>query len=98
MYIKPDEVNSPRNKWSLITVLDEGEAGTSALALGRWDGRLVLAMRWNGRDENPSGNPQSRGLPTWFVVEEKWYEAILQSELLHPDKVTLARSFFPKKA
>ena len=28
----------------------------------------MLAMRWNGNKENPLGNPQSRGLSTWFIV------------------------------
>jgi hypothetical protein len=54
-------------------------------------------MRWNGHDSRPSGNPQSRGLPTWFVVEEKYYECIMRSGLLAPDKLTLVRSFFPEK-
>lgn len=97
MYTKPDDVISPRLHWSMIAILDEGAPGKTALAIGRWDGRLVLAMRWNGRDDNPAGNPQSRGLPTWFVIEEKWYECILRSGLLAPDKVTLARSFFPER-
>lgn len=101
MYIRPEDVESPKQRWSLIAVLDEGKEGTTALALGRWkskDGetnRPVLAMRWNGRTDNPVGTPHSRGLATWFIVEEKWYEAFLQSGKLHPDKITLARSFFP---
>ena len=94
-YKKPDQVRSPRKNWNLIAVLDDGSAKTTALAIGRWDGDLVLAMRWNGDDENPVGNPQSRGIPTWFVLEEKYYEAILGSGILSADKLTLARSFFP---
>jgi hypothetical protein len=100
-YTRPKDVISPKKNWTLIEVLDEGSEGTSALALGRWsDGRRnppVLAMRWNGHDSRPSGNPQSRGLPTWFVVEEKYYECIMRSGLLAPDKLTLVRSFFPEK-
>ncbi len=28
----------------------------------------VLAIRWNGRADAEIGNPQSRGLATWFIV------------------------------
>jgi hypothetical protein len=61
-YISPTEVISPKKSWSLITVLVDGGPGEGALALGRWDNKPVLAMRWNGdNDDNPIGNPQSRG-------------------------------------
>jgi hypothetical protein len=41
---------------------------TWAVALGYWEGKETLAIRWNGDDENPVGTPQSRGLPTWFIL------------------------------
>ena len=43
-----------------------------AVALGDWDGRPVIAMRWNGSDQpgNALGNPQSSGHSTWFVVPD----------------------------
>jgi len=94
-YTPPNEVVSPKKRWGLIAVLDEGTEGTSALAIGRWDGDVVLAMRWNGDGANRNGNPQSRGLPTWFIVPEKFYDGILQNKDLARDKVTLARNFFP---
>ncbi|MGA2607187.1 MAG: hypothetical protein ABSH01_06980 [Terriglobia bacterium] len=94
-YITPSEVVSPKKRWGLIAVLDEGTEGGSALAIGRWDGEVVLAMRWNGEEGNRNGNPQSRGLPTWFIVDKKYYEGILQHKDLARDKVTLARNFFP---
>jgi len=56
-----------------------------------------LGMRWNGRDDSPVGNPQSRRLATWFMLEEKYHEEILQSGLLAADKLVLARHFFPEK-
>ena len=65
VHIPPNGVLSPKRNWVLVTVLiDEGE-GDVALALGRWDGGPVLAIRWNGTSDHPIGNPQSRGLPTW---------------------------------
>ena len=100
-YIKPDDVLSPKQNWTLIAVLDEGRARECALAIGRWTdkwvrGKIFLAMRWNGHDENPLGNPQSRGLPTWMMIDEKYNEALLTSGTLTPAKLILARSFIPE--
>jgi hypothetical protein len=96
-HISATAVISPKKYWSLIAVLEDKGAGDAALALGRWDNIPCLAMRWNGDDsENPIGNPQSRGLPTWFVVPKSFEEAILST--LSGDKLTLARNFFPKGA
>lgn len=101
-YIKPSDVHAPKRHWSLIHVLFDGGEATeknpspSSLAIGRWDNQPVLAMRWNGNKENPLGNPQSRGLPTWFVVPEQYWRQILESEpfkSVHSDVITLARSF-----
>jgi len=35
-----------------------------------WDSREVTGIRWDGDPDRPDdvGNPQSRGLPTWFVL------------------------------
>jgi hypothetical protein len=94
-YIPPDEVISPKLHWNLIAVIDEGKEGASALAIGRWDGVLALAMRWNGDRANPIGHPQTRGLPTWFIIPKKYREDILCNKALAPEKVALARGFFP---
>jgi hypothetical protein len=95
-YISPTAVVSPKLYWSLIAVLDDQGPGKIALAIGRWDNDPVLAMRWNGDNENgPIGNPQSRGLPTWFIIPKGDYtEAILK--LLPKDKLTLVRNFIPE--
>lgn len=95
-YIPPDDVTSPRLYWSLIAVLDPGDAGGASVALGKWDDEPVLAMRWNGNNiGNPIGNPQSRGLPTWFILPEGDYtEAIIQT--LPAPKAALVRNFIPK--
>jgi len=95
-YIPPSEVTSPRQKWALIAVLDEGGAGQTALAVGLWEKKPVLAIRWNGSAENPIGNPQSRGLPTWFVVPDKYRDAILQAADLQDEKLALTRGLFRK--
>jgi len=94
-YIPPESVISPKAHWSLISVLlDEGPTNI-AIAVGNWDREPVLAMRWNGSDENPLGNPQSRGLATWFVLPNgRFAEAILNT--LPDNKQALVRAFFPK--
>jgi len=95
-YIPPTGVISPKAHWVLIAVLEDAGPENIALAIGRWDQNPCLAMRWNGDNENnPIGNPQSRGLPTWFIVPQgKYAEAIVG--LLPPDKQTLVRNFIPK--
>jgi len=95
-YIRPEKVNSPKNHWSYIATLDEAKEDECALVIGKWDSDIVLAMRWNGTSSKPLGNPQSRGLPTWFIVPEKYYEDILGNKDLDSDKVRLARSLLSK--
>ncbi len=95
-------MTSPRQHWSLIAVLEDkgetsGDSGGYSLAIGRWDGAVCLALRWNGSEKwGRTGNPQSRGLPTWFVIPSQFEEAIL-SDLgqRDPDKLKLAENFFP---
>jgi hypothetical protein len=90
-YIKPAEVISPKAHWSLIDVLlDRGE-GDCAYALGMWDGERRIGFRWNGTSENELGNPQSRGLPTWTMLDPGIHHQIL--ERLPPEKLAIARSF-----
>ena len=90
-YIKPTEVISPKAHWSLIDVLlDRGE-GDCAYALGIWDGERRIGFRWNGTEENRLGNPQSRGLPTWTMLDPEIHKQIL--EQLPPDKLAIARGF-----
>lgn len=76
-YFLPIEVTSPRRQWTLVNVVYDRGEGQCAVAAGLWEGRPVLAMRWNGKEGNPVGNPQSRGLPTWFIVPDEFRESIL---------------------
>ena len=82
-YKIPEEVNSPKNRWRLLHVLyDGGELDWSA-AHGQWDNDgqwdHVIAIRWNGSDAAEIGNPQSRGLATWFVVPDELQETVLKA-------------------
>lgn len=69
MYTPPSSVISPQEHWELKAVLiDGGEEGES-IAVGLWDGLPILAVRWNGdNDERVSGFPQSRGHACWYNV------------------------------
>jgi hypothetical protein len=92
-YLRPEDCHSPRNRWSLFTVLEDHGPEDFSVAIGRWDGDACLAMRWNGSKENPVGNPQSRGLPTWFIMPDQYADKIIES--LPADKQTLARTLIP---
>jgi hypothetical protein len=69
-----------------------------SVAIGRWDKKLCLGMRWNGSKDKRIGNPQSRGLPTWFIVPAVFQKSILDSL---PDgdssKVAYARFLLSRK-
>lgn len=86
-YVHPSLVRSPRNRISDVRVLvDKGENNWS-LAEIVWDGELCLGIRWNGGSGNnfPGiGNPQSRGVPTWFIVPED-VERLLRKHLSEID-------------
>ncbi len=74
-YIKPELVLAPRGRIKNIKVLYDGGKDSWALAEVDWDGASATAIRWNGNPENPSGTPQSRGLPIWFILPEGVDEA-----------------------
>jgi hypothetical protein len=95
-YIDPTTVISPKANWSLIEVVrNEGDGG-AALAVGTWTeaggqvGRR-LAVRWNGNanEEHGVGNPQSRGLPTWFMLPEWMHEAVVAGDVIPAEKRAL---------
>jgi hypothetical protein len=98
-YVKPADVHAPKRYWSLVQVLFDGGEEDSSLAIGRWENKPVLAMRWNGTADNPLGNPQSRGLPTWFVVPEQHWRQILETEQysFSDQKILFARNFLELK-
>ena len=99
-YITPFDVHAPKRAWSLVQVLFDGGAGESSLAIGRWENNPALAMRWNGTKDGPLGNPQSRGLPTWFIVPEQHWKQILGTEQYNfsDQKIIFARDFLELKS
>ena len=94
-YTKPESVTSPKKHWTLLEVLRDTGSGGDSLAVGKWYGATVLAMRWNGDQANSLGNPQSRGLPTWFVVPEPYYDQIIA--LLPSEKKELAKTYLKRR-
>ncbi len=89
--IRPADVRSPKAHWQLIEVLLDRGPGDCAYALGEWDGERRIGFRWNGDNNNPIGNPQSRGLPTWTMLDPKLHDAVIS--VLPADKQSLARRF-----
>lgn len=90
-YQDPSKVDSPRGRWKLFDVLHDGGEGADSLAVGEWDGERVLASRWNGHDGSV-GNPQSRGLPTWFIIPSWLYDAILKGGKIPANKAAIAQA------
>jgi len=78
-FVQPEDVTSPRQHWSLIKVLYKGDEEEYSIALGRWDNKPCLGVRWNACEWRPVGNPHSRGLPTWFIIPKPLEAGVLAS-------------------
>jgi hypothetical protein len=78
-YIRPEEVLSPRKHVERVleVIHDPREDGMSVARI-IWNDRPVVAVRWNGNEERPLGNPVSRGRATWFIVDD--YAAVQVEE------------------
>ncbi len=75
-------------------LIDQGEStqeeGKRSLAVGEWDGQRRLAAGWNGNPDKPAGNPQSRGVATWFVMPPEFEKPLMA--IVPPDKLALAKA------
>ena len=92
-YQDPKKVDSPRGRWRTIEVLWDGGDGGDSLAVGMWDGSPALAMRWNGSAKKQGvGHPQSRGLPTWFILPDWSYVGVLEEAELDPQVLSRAKA------
>jgi hypothetical protein len=70
-FTPPETVLSPKGSVKELRVLaNTGEGGWSLSAM-LWGDSPALGIRWNGSTDNPIGNPQSRGIATWFIVPEE---------------------------
>ena len=72
-YVDPATVVSPKQIIKRVDVLYNTGQGRGSWSVARliWDGEEKLGIRWNGDEDSAMGNPQSRGLPTWFVVPDE---------------------------
>lgn len=97
-YVKPEEVVSPKANWTLVdVVLDRGE-GECAYAIGLWDRKRRIGFRWNGEADRPLGNPQTRGIPTWTILDPKLYRSVERLvELENHEKLPIMRAFFGRR-
>jgi hypothetical protein len=85
-YQDPGQVKSPKGAVTHLKVIyDGGAQGGSgdewegwSIAELEWHEQPTLACRWNGGNGGGSGlgNPQSRGLPTWFIIPKPLHAAI----------------------
>ena len=90
-------MRSPKEAVTHLRVLYDGGEQTEAsrewegwsVAELEWYEEPVLACRWNGSEDNGDvsaiGNPQSRGLPTWFVIPKPLQQAIREQLKSAPD-------------
>jgi hypothetical protein len=93
-YIKPEQVISPKANWRLVDVVLDNGAGEGAYVIGMWDEDRRVGYRWNGTNENPLGNPQSRGLPTWTMLDPAMHGAVLELvKKKNPAKAPMMQAF-----
>jgi hypothetical protein len=95
IYVEPTNVKSPKKHWYLFEVVLDKGANNCAYALGEWYGKRRVGFRWNGGKDNPLGNPQSRGLPTWTMLDPAMHEAVVA--MLPREKQAMARRFLGLK-
>lgn len=82
-YVKPQDVISPKTSVSHLRPVHEEKDWSAALL--NFDQQPAVGIRWNGENGHP-GNPQSRGLPTWFIVPDELAIPILRA-LLNKDLI-----------
>lgn len=69
-YIKPENVLSPKRRvGGILEVIHDPQENGMSVARIIWDEEPRLAIRWNGDDAKPLGNPVARGQATWFIVD-----------------------------
>lgn len=80
-YIDPNTVISPKSSVSAVRVIEDKKEGSFSIARLRYDGRETLACRWNGGENEPVGHPNSRGIPTWFIIPDQMQGDIMRGAI-----------------
>lgn len=78
-YVEPATVVAPRASIRSVDVLYNAGPGGWSVARLEWEGEERLGIRWNGADGPGVGNPQSRAVPTWFVLPDELTAVVLQA-------------------
>jgi hypothetical protein len=91
-YTPPNDVIAPQKRFHLVDVILDKRENQPSYAIGVWDKRKVIVFRWNGSHDSPGGNPQSRGHPTWIVLDDALYPAVIA--MLPQSKQIVANAFF----
>ncbi len=79
-YVRPEEVLSPKSRvGGILEVIHDPQENGMSVARIMWDEEPRLAIRWNGDDSKPLGNPVARGQATWFIVDGFAAESIEQA-------------------
>lgn len=78
-YVEPATVIAPRASIRSVDVLYNAGPGGWSVARLQWEGEERLGIRWNGADGPGVGNPQSRAVPTWFVLPDELTAVVLQA-------------------
>jgi hypothetical protein len=73
----PKFVTSPQKRLKNLRVIYH--VPEWSLAIGLWDDKRALLVRWNGTSERPLGNPVSRANPTWFILPRDLHKSTLQN-------------------
>ena len=83
-YVDPQSVVAPRKQIRSVEVIYNSAPGHGGWSIARldWNGDQALGIRWNGDESSAIGNPQSHGLPTWFVVPEETDMAAVENAIL----------------
>ncbi|KMK82603.1 hypothetical protein [Pectobacterium brasiliense] len=77
-YTDPSAVISPKSSVSSVRVIEDKKEGSFAITKLNYEGRETLACRWNGGENEPAGHPNSRGIPTWFIIPDEMQEDIMK--------------------
>jgi hypothetical protein len=90
-YVSPQKVSAPQERWTLHRVLIDNGAGTSAYALGSWDGARCIGTRWNGDDDNETGWPRIFVHPAWHILDKELTDAVIALLSKYQDKIYAMR-------
>ena len=71
-YVKPENVCSPKKTISGVKILLDQGKGKDKFSIASliWDNKSRIGIRWNG-DDYSVGQPQSHGVPTWFILPKE---------------------------